>query len=74
VVADSTYAVIELLKQVSDMPAVSLITRLRLDAALYAPLVPRKPGQNGRPRKKAHVAPRCSTCWLIRARRGRRSQ
>jgi len=57
VVADSTYAVIELLKQVSDMPAVSLITRLRLDAALYAPLVPRKPGQNGRPRKKGARRP-----------------
>src|SRR6266566_1552629 len=34
VVADSSYAVIELLKQVSDTPNVSLITRLRLDAAL----------------------------------------
>jgi hypothetical protein len=52
VVADSSYAVIELLKQVSDRPAVSLITRLRLDAALYAPVAPRKPGQTGRPRKK----------------------
>ena len=57
VVADSTYAVIELLKQVSDLPAVSLITRLRLDAALYAPLFPRKPGQNGRPRKKGARRP-----------------
>jgi hypothetical protein len=52
VVADSSYAVIELLKQVSEMPAVSLITRLRLDAALYEPAPTRKPGQNGRPRKK----------------------
>jgi hypothetical protein len=34
VVTDSAYAVIELLKQVSDTPEVSLITRLRLDAAL----------------------------------------
>jgi hypothetical protein len=52
VVADSSYAVIELLKQVSDTPAVSLITRLRLDAALYDPAPPRVPRQNGRPRKK----------------------
>jgi hypothetical protein len=33
-VTDSTYAVIELLKQVSERPAVSLITRLRLDAGV----------------------------------------
>jgi hypothetical protein len=57
VVADSSYAVIELFKQVSDMPAVSLITRLRLDAALYDPAPPRKPGQNGRPRKKGARRP-----------------
>ena len=36
-VADSSYAVSELLKQVSDTPDVSRITRLRLEAALYAP-------------------------------------
>lgn len=52
VVADSSYAVIELLKQVSETPDVSLITRLRLDAALYDPAPPRAPRQNGRPRKK----------------------
>lgn len=57
VVADSSYAVIELLKQVSDTPDVSLITRLRLDAALYAPAPPRVPGQNGRPRKKGARRP-----------------
>jgi hypothetical protein len=57
VVADSSYAVIELLKQVSDTPGVSLITRLRLDAALYDPAPPRVPGQNGRPRKKGARRP-----------------
>jgi DDE superfamily endonuclease len=57
VVADSSYAVIELLKRVSDMPAVSLITRLRLDAALYEPVPPRAPRQNGRPRKKGARRP-----------------
>jgi DDE superfamily endonuclease len=57
VVTDSTYAVIELLKQVSDTPDVSLITRLRLDAALYDPAPVRAPGQNGRPRKKGARRP-----------------
>lgn len=52
VVADSSYAVIELLHHVQTQVGVSLITRLRLDAALYAPVAPRMPGQNGRPRKK----------------------
>jgi DDE superfamily endonuclease len=56
-VADSSYAVLELLKQVSDRPAMSLITRLRLDAALYDPAPPRAPGQNGRPRKKGARRP-----------------
>jgi hypothetical protein len=57
VVADSSYAVIELLKQVSDTPGVSLITRLRLDAALYDPAPPRAPRQNGRPRQKGARRP-----------------
>jgi hypothetical protein len=57
VVADSSYAVIELLKQVSDMSDVSLITRLRLDAALYDLAPPRRPGQTGRPRKKGARRP-----------------
>jgi len=57
VVADSSYAVIALLKQVSDTPDVSLITRLRLDAALYDPAPPRAPRQHGRPRKKGARRP-----------------
>ena len=57
VVADSTYAVIELLKQVSETPEVSLITRLRLDAALYDPAPARAPRQHGRPRKKGARRP-----------------
>jgi DDE superfamily endonuclease len=57
VVADSSYAVIELLTQVSATPEVSLITRLRLDAALYDPAPPRTPGQKGRPRKKGARRP-----------------
>jgi DDE superfamily endonuclease len=57
VMADSSYAVLALLKQVSEMPGVSLITRLRLDAALYDAAPPRAPRQNGRPRKKGARRP-----------------
>jgi len=56
-VADSSFAVIELLKQVSLLPDVSLITRLRLDAALYDEAPRRKPGQIGRPRLKGKRRP-----------------
>jgi DDE superfamily endonuclease len=57
VVADSSYAVIEFLHQVQRRVGMSVITRLRLDAALYDPAPPRKPGQNGRPRKKGARRP-----------------
>jgi DDE superfamily endonuclease len=57
VVADSSYAVIELLARVSETPGVSLITRLRHEAALYEPVPPRAPRQNGRPRKKGARRP-----------------
>jgi hypothetical protein len=57
VVADSSHAVIELLHQVRERNGVSLITRLRLDAALYDPAPARRPGQNGRPRKKGARRP-----------------
>jgi DDE superfamily endonuclease len=57
VVADSSYAVIELLAQVGTTPRVSLITRLRLDAALYDPAPPPTPRQKGRPRKKGARRP-----------------
>jgi hypothetical protein len=56
-VADSTYAVIEFLHWVSTRPGVSFITRLRLDAALYDPPPPRRPGQKGRPRLKGARRP-----------------
>ena len=36
---------------------VTFITRLRLDAALYAPAPPRQPGQNGRPKVKGKRLP-----------------
>lgn len=56
-VADSSFAVINLLKQVSDLEGASLITRLRLDAALYDEAPERKPGQKGRPRLKGARRP-----------------
>src|SRR4029453_167024 len=56
-VADSTYAAIDLLKRVSTRAGVSLITRLRLDAALYHPAPPRQKGQKGRPRLKGARRP-----------------
>jgi hypothetical protein len=69
-VADSSFAVVTLLKQVSGLGMVSLITRLRLDAALYDPAPPRQPGQKGRPRLKGARRPTLKqvlvdpkTCW-----------
>src|SRR5207237_3202573 len=49
---------------------VTIVTRLRLDAALYEPAPPRQPGQRGRPRLKgarlpslAAVAADAATTW-----------
>jgi DDE superfamily endonuclease len=56
-VADSSYAALELLHQVSKLPHASLITRLRLDSALYDPSPAREPGQIGRPRLKGNRRP-----------------
>jgi DDE superfamily endonuclease len=47
-VADSSYAAIELLAAVRHH--LTLITRLRLDARLFDPAPPRRPGTMGRPR------------------------
>src|SRR4030095_2343058 len=49
-VADSSFAALELLDKVATLPRASVITRLRLDAALYAPPPHRAPGTIGRPR------------------------
>ena len=38
----------------------TFITRLRLDAALYEPAPPRRPGQRGRPRLKGERLPNLS--------------
>jgi len=78
VVADGGYAVLELLDACRRLTnPVVVITRLRLDAALYDPAPPRKPGARGRPRKKgarqptlaarladpATVWQRCAVAW-----------
>jgi hypothetical protein len=56
-VADSSFAALELLDQVKTLSRGHLITRLRLDAALYDPLPPRAPGTRGRPRLKGKRRP-----------------
>ena len=53
-VGDNGYAVLDLLHCCQSLrEPVTLIARLRLDAALYAPAPARQPGQNGRPPLKA---------------------
>jgi hypothetical protein len=58
VVADSSYAALELLAACQGLPQpVTMVSRLRLDAALYDPAPPRKPGQRGRSPKKGARQP-----------------
>jgi hypothetical protein len=58
VVADNSYAVLELLACAAGLrQPVTVITRLRLDAALYDPASARQSGTNGRPRKKGERQP-----------------
>ena len=72
VVADSTYACLEFLARCQRLAhPITVITRLRLDAALYAPVPPRRPGQLGRPRVKGQRLPTLAarladpaTCWM----------
>ncbi len=65
VVADSTYAVLELLADAACLPPpVTVITRLRMDAALYDPAPPREPGTKGRPRIKGERQPTLATRLL----------
>jgi alkylated DNA nucleotide flippase Atl1 len=55
IVGDSSFAALELLASVRAYA--TMVTRLRLDAALYEPAPPRRPGQMGRPRKKGKRLP-----------------
>ena len=60
-VADSTYASLRLLERCRSLSnPIAFITRLRLDAALYEPAPPRRPGQMGRPRLKGERLPNLS--------------
>jgi len=58
VVADSTYAALELLADAARLAQpVTVVTRLRLDAARYDPAPLREPGTKGRPRVKGERQP-----------------
>jgi len=58
VVADSSYAVLALLACAAGLrQPVTVVTRLRLDAALYDPAPPREAGTKGRPRLKGARQP-----------------
>ena len=60
-VADGGYASLKLLDRCRKLKnPITFITRLRLDAALYEPAAPRKPGQMGRPRLKGSRLPNLS--------------
>jgi hypothetical protein len=71
-VADGGYASLRLLDRCRRLKnPIAFITRLRLDAALYEPAAPRKPGQLGRPRLKGSRLPNLSvvaedsrTAWV----------
>ncbi|MDQ3377519.1 MAG: transposase, partial [Actinomycetota bacterium] len=60
-VADRAYASLKLLDRCRKLRnPITFITRLRLDAALYEPAPPRRPGQRGRPRLKGERLPNLS--------------
>jgi hypothetical protein len=60
--ADSSYAALEFLAACRSWAnPVTVVTRLRLDAALYEPAPPRQPGQVGRPRRKGQRLPTLAT-------------
>jgi hypothetical protein len=68
-VADRAYASLKLLERCCRKLSnpITFISRLRLDAALYEPAPPRKPGQIGRPRLKGKRLPNLSVVAEDRA-------
>jgi hypothetical protein len=70
VVADSSFAALDLLGALA--PRMTCITRLRLDAQLYAPAPPRQPGTRGRARKKGDRLPALSAVLADRKTRWQR--
>jgi hypothetical protein len=77
-VTESSFAVMTLLWRLSRLAQpICSITRLRWDAALYEPALPRQPRQTGRPRLKgkrlptlAHVLANPATGWQTATVRG----
>ncbi len=77
-VTDSSFAVMTLRWRLNRWAQpICSITRVRLDAALYEPALPRKPRQNGRPRLKgqrlptlAQVLANSATPWATATGRG----
>lgn len=77
IVTDGGYAVVEFLASMFCLPLVSIVTRLRLDAALYDPAPQREAGKKGRPAVKGKRQPTlakrltdpqtvwqtCTVCW-----------
>jgi hypothetical protein len=61
VVADGSYAVLEFLANVVRLPLVTIVTRMRLDAALYDPAPARQAGKKGRPAVKGKRQPTLAT-------------
>ena len=59
IVADASFAALDLIAALRRH--VCLITRLRIDACLFAPAQPRRPGQMGRPRMKGLRLPKFAT-------------
>jgi hypothetical protein len=57
IVADGSYAVVEFLAHMVRLPLVTIVTRLRLDAALYDPAPVREAGKKGRPAVKGKRQP-----------------
>jgi DDE superfamily endonuclease len=69
VVVDGAFALASVVRPLRcpqvGQPRIDLVTRLRSDARLYAPLSPPRPGQRGRPRKwgRRLPPPRCGGQW-----------
>ena len=61
IVADASFAALDLIAALRRQ--VCLITRLRIDASLFAPAPPRRPGQMGRPRLKGRRCQSSLPCW-----------
>jgi len=67
-VGDSSFAVLDLLTAVKDQ--VTVVSRIRLDAALYKRAAAKKPGQMGDRAKKVFDCRHCRQSLIIRKRNG----